>query len=118
MRTLTKSTPTTATPWTKAIRQTRDHDNRLSLIQEMPIVAWFSKIRGRIHRLIKVRARLGDNAWIIVDAQGFFGTLSPTTLDACLRTLTAENGWVLCEFTSEADFYRTALAYLEEARTD
>jgi hypothetical protein len=35
-------------------------------------------------------------------------------LDVVLKTLTPENGWMLCEFENEIEFYTEALSYLQE----
>ena len=102
--------PQTETTWVAAISSLElEPDRRLDLINTRPIVAWFSNKKKTIHRLVKVTTRLGDDLWIMPNV-----TMGPTTLDKALRYLTLENGWFVCEFKEEMEFYKAALAYLQD----
>lgn len=103
--------------WVEAIRLASIKD-RHDLIWKQPIIVWFNKNRKEIRRLIKVAPRLADDAWVIHGWSAQDGreglSLSPSNLDYALRFLTPENGWVLCEFENEIEFYTEALRYLQE----
>jgi hypothetical protein len=106
--------PVTENRWAQRIKET-PRDQRLDLIASQPVVAWFSNKKTAANRLIKITARLGDDLWIIHgwDLQGNgLVTPSPTSLDSCLGYLTAENGWVLCEFSDERKFIQAVQAYI------
>lgn len=103
--------------WVEAIRNTPVAD-RHELIWKRPIIAWFSVEKKAICRLIKLSGRCGHDSWMIQsrdDEQGKDLDVTPgaTTLDCALRYLTPLNGWVICEFKSEIDFYRESLNYLQ-----
>lgn len=104
--------------WVKAIRPTPITD-RHDLVWKRPIIAWFSIEKKAVRRLIKLSGRCGNDEWMVQgrdDEQGQDLDVTPasTTLDHALRYLTFENGWVLCEFKNEIEFYTGALLYLQE----
>jgi hypothetical protein len=103
--------------WVEAIRST-PIVNRLDLVQKRPIIVWFNETRKEVRRLIKVTPRLGDDIWMIHGWNTLDGceglSVELNNLDKVLRYLTPENGWVLCEFENEIEFYTEALRYLQE----
>ena len=109
--------PKTDTKWAEAIRSTPIAD-RHNFVWKRPIIVWFSEKKKAICRLIKLSGRCGNDAWMVQgrdDEQGQDLDVTPasTTLDHALRYLTPENGWVLCEFENEIEFYTEALRYLQ-----
>jgi len=108
--------PKAGSVWVNKVKLASGKD-RLDLVWKRPIVAWFSTKKIAIRRLIKLSGRLGNDLWMIQGRDDEAGqdldvTVAPTTLDKALRDLTQENGWVLCEFGNEIEFYAAALAYL------
>ena len=104
--------------WAEAIRSTPIAD-RHDLVWKRPIIAWFSEKKKAVRRLIKLSGRCGNDAWMVQgrdDEQGQDLDVTPaaTTLDHALCYLTPENGWVVCEFKNEIEFYNEALRYLQE----
>src|SRR3989344_6432528 len=101
--------PQNGSKWVEAIRST-PKANRLDLIWKRPIIAWFAKNKKAIQRLIKLSGACGSDAWMVQGRDDELGqdldvTIGATTLDAALRYLTLENGWGLCEFENEIEFY-------------
>jgi hypothetical protein len=103
--------------WVEAIYSTPIAD-RHNLVQKRPIIVWFNENRNVVRRLIKVTARLGDDIWMVHGWNTLDGceglSVEPTNLDKALRYLTPENGWLLCEFKNEIEFYTEALRYLQK----
>ena len=104
--------------WAEAIRSTPITD-RHDLVRKRPIIAWFSEKKKAVRRLIKLSGRCGNDAWMVQgrdDEQGQDLDVTPaaTRLDHALCYLTPENGWVVCEFKNEIEFYYEALRYLQE----
>lgn len=104
--------PNAPISWIPAVTG-QDHGNILTLLQERPIVAWFSQNGQGVRLLQKVTARLGDDLWMITADEGRKVSVEPTSLAKALHYLTPENGWVPCEFADSREFHRAALAYLE-----
>jgi hypothetical protein len=104
--------PNTPIEWVPAVTG-RSHAEILELIDQRPIVAWFSSREPAVRLLQKVHARLGDDLWMITCPDGAKVCVEPTQLAKALRYLTPENGWTLCEVTDAAAFFEEALAYLE-----
>ncbi len=107
----------TGSRWVDAIRSAPTSADRHDLIQKPPIIVWFQKNWKEIRRLIKVTTRPDDDIWIIHERsaseneEGLAAQL--LGLDDALRYLTSENGWVLCEFENQIEFYTEALRYLQ-----
>jgi len=106
--------------WAEAIRSTPITD-RHDLVRKRPIIAWFSEKKKAVRRLTKLPGPLGDDRWMVHgrDDDSEFGSEVHTKpvaapLDVVLKTLTPENGWMLCEFENEIEFYIEALSYLQE----
>lgn len=109
--------PNTPLSWVPAVTG-QDHGSILTLIQERPIVAWFSSQKKCVHTLRKAPGRLGDNAWCVQghnydEEREVDVTVGFTTLAHALRYLTEANGWTLCEFADGREFHHATLAYLE-----
>lgn len=107
--------PETNNAWANKVRLATG-DERLMLIAERPIVAWFSEKKFAVHRLIKISARLGEDLWIIQgrgnkENKDFLMTPKPYPLDTCLNWPDRELGWILCEFPDELSFYKAVLQY-------
>ena len=114
---LMKIVPKTNNQWVEKISKTLSKD-RLDLIIDRPIIAWFSEEKISIQRLIKLSGCLGNDSWMIQgrgnqENKDFDMTIAPTTLDKCLRWPSRDCGWVLCEFPDERSFYEAALEYLK-----
>ncbi len=114
------STPKTNNSWVERVSKATETE-RNDLVWHRPIIAWFSEKKLAFHRLYKLPGRLGNDLWFVQgrgDSVGFeqdlHGSASATTLKVCLRTLTVENGWALCEFASEVEFLEATLAYLKQ----
>lgn len=107
--------PNTPIVWVPAVTGRRYADI-LELVAERPIVTWFSSDPERkgIRILQKATARRGDDLWLITSLRGADISVEPRELAKVLRYLTPENNWTLCEFEDCPEFYRAALAYLEQ----
>lgn len=109
--------PITENSWVEKISRTQDKA-RLDLIMDRPVVAWFSQAKLAVRRLQKITARLGDDLFIILgadkDKTNILSTLTPRTLDTCLRYLDRKDGWVLCEFPDELSYAKAVVEYLSQ----
>jgi hypothetical protein len=107
--------PDTKNVWAKSVLEVGGEE-RYTLINNRPVVTWFSTVKLDVVRLYKVTARLGDDLWIVQgraneENTDLFMTVAPRSLEVCLRYPTKDNGWILCEFPDELSFVKALLEY-------